>query len=172
MNLLKRLFSTKRKSPDNLKEAFKRIFIRHLERIKNTHQSTVNQYFTDEILAELSSLAEAKMELSLTDGEEHSAMISYNGAAYYINTLPIALSDGSTYYTQQYGGYSQMLDRILRSDQYMIPGNEILFHIAYFVANEMNWVTLSILPSNSNHDIQPILATDLLNISERRKFGL
>ncbi|MBE0573302.1 hypothetical protein IH575_00155 [Candidatus Dojkabacteria bacterium] len=167
----------KQEELEGLVDVFTNVLKKHLNRVIDlleSYQSSIDYYFNNEMLKQISEIAISKMELSLIDGEEHSSMISNNGAAYYINTFPFQVEDAPHYFTQKYGGYSELLAKILNSYQFKNPGNKILFHIIYLVDDGMSSVQvhMSIIPINLEELPTQILATDMLNSTERYMSGL
>ena len=156
---------------------FVSIFSKHVERIQRTGDRHLvqfaKQYLSPDTVAKLAISVGKKMALSHSDGLEHSFSIGNATALYAASTLPFEYAKASSYFAKQYGGYAEMLGRMIQLPIYQ--DCQVLCHITYCDPNGgVPWANASILrmPCNDNSQFPSVFAVDLLTEQERRKLAL
>jgi HEAT repeat protein len=137
------------------------------------YQEFLQQHLSDDVLAMLAPAAAEKMNLTESDGDEHSIMLAGAPVCFVLCTVPVATREGAHWYERRYGGYTRVLEHCSNSDMYRSSGSEVLCHITYGHSGHETWVNITLLPVHSaQFSFQPILAIDLLSPSEKRVSGI
>lgn len=148
----------------------------HLQRVRRdmpTLISFLDQYFGPDQIAMLAPIAVEKMNLTLSDGQEHSFAIFHAPVCYQICTLPLAMNEARDWFVRRYGGYTKLLERSWNVPHFQGSGCTVLCHIVYGWTRKGTWVHMAICPVDKSAPINTmIVPIEFLTPEERRVSGL
>lgn len=146
---------------------FVSIFSKHIERIQRTGDRHLvqfaKQYLSPDTVAKLAISVGEKMAQSHSDGLEHSFSVGNPTVLYAVSTLPFEYAKASNYFAKQYGGYAEMLGRMVQLPIYQ--DCQVLCHITYCDPNGgVPWANASILRMRGDEfsQLPAAIAIDLL----------
>lgn len=144
----------------------------HVQRIidasGSSHSNFCTTHLSEDIIRQLASFAAEKMQLTARDNSVHSIGIGKSPVYYTIWTISEELQNAKIMYSNNFHGYSNVLNFCLNSDEFNQLNSEVLVHITYSRTDSV-WVNVSIIPvSNctSEFDFDMILAMDMFNREE------
>lgn len=160
-------------SSQSQEEAFQKLLVHHIERIANTdttHAAFVKQYFSGDIIDQLCEMAQKKMALSLSDGDDHNILFGSGSVCYDVTTFPMPMQGVCSHLNQKYGGYIKLVNNIMnRHPIFTVQGCRILCFIAFGRAGKDAWVNVGILALDSEWQGASALPVEFLNADERQQ---
>jgi hypothetical protein len=151
---------------------FKDIFSVHLERIRRAtpqNASFLDKYFSDEEVGLLANFASLKMNLTISDGEEHSFASSNLPVFYQVCTLPVEVDQAKNWFARLYGNYTTLVMRSIKSEAFAASGCTVFCHIVFGMGKKGGWVHMSITPVREPYPVglnQPMMPMELLSSEE------
>jgi hypothetical protein len=163
--------------PDtNLGSRFAELMNNHLDRLcalGKPQTDFVRRYLNSQIIELLKDPAGVKMNMTLSDKNEHSFAISKSHVTYQVCTEKLSMEDAKQWFVKAYGGYTKLLDNILKSEQFRKTNSKLLIHIVYGSTQTGAWVNMTILPvGRIKNDIGAVLPIELLTNPEKQEAGL
>ena len=154
---------------------FMRVFSNHLQRIRTASpqfKTFLDQYFGDVIITEIASAATDKMRLTLSDGKQHSTVLTRGEVSYHITTLPVDMGQAKDWFGRTSGGYTKLLENVWNS---LLPKvtSSVWCHVIYGSSAKGTWVHMAICPVRQPAPISAtMMPIEFLTSEERRPLGL
>jgi len=157
-------------------EHFVSLLDNHLQRLMIDFpqiSSFLDEYFGSEQIAELAPLAAEKMQLTQSDGEQHSFAIKRRPVCYFISTLPLHVDELADWFAQRYGGYFRFLERIWNTPFFRAEDCPVFCHIIYGWTRSGTWVHMALCPVKVPAPMETmVLPVEFLTPEERSKSSL
>ncbi len=150
----------------------------HMTRIVNAspeHVAFLENHLSNEITKTLSSMAAKKMGLTQVDNKVHSFAMTNESIGYCVYAIPVLLENGSQWFSDEYSGYLELLNRLPLHPAISAVNPNALVHFVFGLGSGSDdlWFNMSIVPIDSVvFSFQPILAIDLLSDAEKQRIGI
>ena len=135
------------------------------------HKDFVNTYFAHDILDIMATTAHENLQITQADSEQHCSPSIKNQTYYVACSLPVAVDAAVQWYGDQYGGFTQFIFKWIKSDEYQAAKCKQLC-IVTFGQSPATWVSITIVPTQSEADPVEIMSVDFLNDEEKASLGL
>jgi len=135
------------------------------------HKDFVNTYFAHDILDIMATTAHENLKQTQMDGQLHCSTTVNNDTTYVACSLPVAIETAAQWYTGEYGGYTQFIFKWIKSEEFEASQCKQLC-IVTFGQNPATWVSITIVPTQSEPDPVEIMSVDFLNDEEKASLGL
>jgi hypothetical protein len=182
MDFLRKLFGAKQPtaspSRNETPKSFTELLNTHIERLRDAFpqfKSFLDTHFIPDRVAFLAKTGQEQMLLTLSDGQVHTDTFSHPPTAYIVTAIPVDLEHISIWFVENFGGYTQFLERV-RNAPMLFINCSVLCHVIYGQTKSGAWVHMSIVPmaksATTDFTIVPIVPVEFLTESEKHQlFG-
>ena len=151
---------------------FATILKQHLQRVKEFLPSLkpfIDQYFHDRQVQELTMIAQEKLNLSVSDGEEHSMALTVPPVFFHVSTIPVSLLKAKDWYEERCGGYLQMVMSIFEQFK-EIAKWDYYCNIICGCDGGRIWLNMCVIPEDKS--LESLMPLDILSAEEKEQLGL
>ena len=152
-----------------------RVLNSHLQRIRTNYpelDAFLDQYFGDADVAKIAAAAGDKLDLTLTDGEQHSTVLERGEVVYHITTLPVDMGQAREWFGRAAGGYTTFLGDVWDS---LLPKTtaSVWCHVIYGSSAGQIWVHMAMCAVRQPAPIGVlVMPVELLTPEEREAVGV